>query len=208
MKVSAGPSTRPISGRRNIKSADGSRVTPRLSEEPIKAHSTKPTITFDTSCIYSDNDEKAPLAIRELEKLRAQSKIEIVKSDVVDTELGTSNEELKQKSEKYSEDLGALVWGHSRWGHAVWAGSEIGYPFDEIRDILFPGFGQMNQESQDRATRDAMHLATHLMHKRDFFVTRDEHHIIRMRKELEEKFGIIAVTPEECLTRLSDLLKG
>ena len=66
----------------------------------------------------------------------------------------------------------------------------------------------MNQESQDRATRDAMHLATHLMYKRDFFVTRDEHHIIRMRKELEEKFGIIAVTPEECLTRLSDLLKG
>jgi hypothetical protein len=135
--------------------------------------------------------------------MHADGKIEIVKTDVVDTELGEGNESLRLKSEKYPEDLGVMVWGHSRWGHGVWGGTEVDYPFEEIRDTLFPDFGQMNKQSQDGATRDAMHLATHRMYKRQFFVTRDEHHIIRRRKVLEEKFGIIAVTPEECLARLN-----
>jgi hypothetical protein len=89
----------------------------------------------------------------------------------------------------------------------LWGGPEIDYPLEEIRDTLFPGFGQMSEESQGRATRDAMHLATHRMYKRNLFVTRDEHHIIKARKELEEKFGIIVLTPEECLGRLSYLSK-
>ena len=140
--------------------------------------------------------------------MHADGKIEIVRTDVMDTELGDRNKQLRLKSEKYPEDLGVMVWGHSRWGHAVWAGPEIDYPFEEIRDTVFPDFSQMRKESQDRATRDAMHLATHRMYKRLFFVTRDDHHIIRMRKALQEKFGIIALTPDECLTRLSYLLKG
>ncbi len=162
----------------------------------------KPTITFDTSCIYSSENEKAPLAIRELEKMHAEGLVEIVKTDVVDTELGEGNEQLKLKSQKYSEDQGVGVWDHSRWDHALWGGPEMDYPFEEIRDTLFPGFDQMSEESQDRATRDAMHLATHRMYKRQFFVTRDERHIVNNKKELEEKFGIIVLTLEECLARL------
>jgi len=165
----------------------------------------KPTIAFDTSCIYPDEDEKAPRAIRELEKMRAEGKIEIFKTDVVDTELGEENGPLRQKSEKYPEDLGVGVYGHSRYGHALYGGPEMDFPFEEIRDTVFRDFGQMNRESQRRAIRDAMHLATHRMYKRNFFATRDEHHIIKARKELEEKFGIIVLTPEECLGRLSYL---
>jgi hypothetical protein len=176
-----------------------------MVREEITYMNAKPILTFDTSCIYSDDDEKAPPEIRELETMHAEGKIEIVKTDVVDTELGEGNEPLKQKSEQYSEDLGVGVWGHSRWGHALWAGPDIDYPFEEIRETLFPGFGHMSKESQDRAIRDSMHLATHRMNKRDFFVTRDERHIIRRKKELEEKFGISVLTPEECLARLSYL---
>jgi hypothetical protein len=164
----------------------------------------KPTITFDTSCIYSSGEE-APRAIRELEKMHAEGKIEIVKTDVMDTELGEGNERLRLKSEKFPEDMGLGVYGYSRYGHARYPGPETDYPFEKIRDTLFPDLGQMNKKSKDRAIRDAMHLATHRMYKRQFFVTRDERHIINNRKELEEKFGIIVLTPEECLARLRPL---
>jgi hypothetical protein len=113
----------------------------------------RPTITFDTSCIYPSEDEKAPRAIRELERMRAEGKIEIVKTDVVDTELGEGNEALRLKSEKYSEDLGAGVYGHSRYGHALYPGPGIDYPLEEIRNTLFPNFGQMSKQSQDRAIK-------------------------------------------------------
>jgi len=41
----------------------------------------KPAMTFDTSCIYSSEHESAPPAIRELEKIRAEVKIAIYKSN-------------------------------------------------------------------------------------------------------------------------------
>jgi len=167
---------------------------------------TKPTVTFDTSCIYSNEDEKAPRAIRELERIHAEGRIQIVKTDVLDTELGEGNEQLKLKSEEYSEDFGVMVADLSRADHAVAGGSEIDYLLEQIRDTVFRNLSQMSKKSQARAIRDAMHLATHRMYKRHFFVTRDQRHIIYMRKELEEKFGIVALTPEECLARLKPSL--
>lgn len=169
---------------------------------PGELNQKRPTITFDTSCIYPHEDTSSPAAIRELEMMHVEGRIEIVKADVLDTELGERNERLREKSEKYPEDLGVAVYGHSRYGHAVYAGPEVDYPFEQIRDLLFPSFAKMSKESQDRAVRDAMHLATHRMHKRDFFVTRDEHHMISHSKDLEEKFGIVVVTPDECVRRL------
>jgi hypothetical protein len=164
-------------------------------------------MTFDTSCINSSEDESAPPAIRELEKMHAEGKIEIFKADVVDTELGEGNESLRLRSQKYSEDLGVLVWGHSRWGHSLWGGPSVDYPLEEIKDTVFPDFSQMSKKSQDRAIRDAMHLATHRMYRRQYFVTRDKHHIIKARTQLAEKFGIVVITPDECLAKLSDLSK-
>ena|SRR5438477_5480917 len=103
--------------------------------------------------------------------MHADGKIEIVRTDVMDTELGDRNKQLRLKSEKYPEDLGVMVWGHSRWGHAVWAGARDRLPIQG----------------------DKRYCVSRLQP--------DE-------KRIEEKFSIIALTPDECLTRLSYLLKG
>jgi hypothetical protein len=51
--------------------------------------------------------------------------------------------------------------------------------------ILFSRFENItNEEEKSRAIRDAMHLATHHMHKRDFFVTNKQ-------QQLESSSGLL-----------------
>lgn len=165
----------------------------------------KPVITFDTSCIYSEG--RSPPEIAELEELHKEGLVQIVKTDVVDTELLNSRKEgLKQKSAIYDEDFGAAVIGHSRIGHALIADNESGDNLQEIMNIVFPDFENYGEGAKDRAIRDAMHLATHYKYKRGFFVAKDEHHIIKKARELEEKFGIVVLTPAQCLDRLHAIL--
>jgi len=72
----------------------------------------KPIITFDTNSIIdlnrnNDND------LQQLYKWHKSGHIEIVKTDVADTELQTSS----SKSVEFTEDMGDGVIGHSRIGH-------------------------------------------------------------------------------------------
>lgn len=72
----------------------------------------KPVITLDTNCIIdlNKNDDN------DLEQLHTWHKsgyIEIVKTDVADTELQTSS----SKTTEFAEDTGDGVVGHSRIGH-------------------------------------------------------------------------------------------
>lgn len=96
----------------------------------------------------------------------------------------------------------------SRWDHAIFGGIGGGsYPRDEMLRILFPRFENITDEDgKSRAIRDAMHLATHYMYRRDFFVTLDMEHFIAHRDALKERFGVVILTPEECVSRLSKML--
>jgi len=165
----------------------------------------KPVITFDTSCIYSEG--RSPPEIAELEGLHKQGRLQIVKTDVVDTELLKSRKKgLKQKSAAYDEDLGVVVIGHSRVNHALIADNESEDILRELMNIVFPDFENYGEGAKDGAIRDAMHLMTHHRYKRDFFVTRDEHHIIKKATQLEGRYGIIVLTPIDCLKRLRAIL--
>jgi len=164
------------------------------------------SVTFDTSVIYPD-DGQTPTAIRDLERLHEKGSIIIFKTDVVDTELGENKKELSAKSARFLEDMGFAVYGHSRYSHALY-GSGSQYPFEELRELVFPNFNQMTKTNQDKATRDAMHLATHYMYRRDFFVTLDNRHLIANRRSLEARFGIIVLTPDECLRKIAMTLQG
>jgi hypothetical protein len=44
------------------------------------------------------------------------------------------------------------------------------------------------------------------MHKRDFFVTNK--HFIVARDALRERFGLVILTPKECVSRLSEMLSS
>jgi len=72
----------------------------------------KPTITLDTNSII-DLESDSDLQI--LHKLHKDGKIEIVKTDVVDTELMGGKSE--KKSKNFKEDMGDAFLDHSRIGH-------------------------------------------------------------------------------------------
>jgi hypothetical protein len=149
--------------------------------------------------------------LNKLEEWHLKGLIEIVRTDVMDTEFLKASprrrESFMNKSSRYREDMGVGTYDHSRWDHAVFGGSyDRNYPRDEMLRILFPGFENISDEDEEsRAIRDAMHLATHHMHKRDFFVTNDKH-FIAARDALRERFGLVILTPEECVSRLSEML--
>jgi len=154
------------------------------------------TITIDTNCI---NVREAVRDLNQLEKWHSLGLIEIVKTDVMDTELRGGAR--LEKSSRLKEDLGVGVVDHSRLGHFVVGGEGVDYPLDELRKILFPNFDKLTEKSRKRAIKDAMHLATHHMRKRDFFVTMDNH-FMKARDELKKKFNMVILTPKECAEEL------
>jgi len=155
-------------------------------------------ITIDTNCI---NTKQGMETMNKIERWHDEGLVEIVKTDVMDTEFIRASQKFREKSRKYRENLGVGVWGHSRWGHFLWGGKKRNYPFKEIRRLLFPRFERLGEDEKKKAIRDAMHLATHIMHDNDFFVTEDKD-FLRKREELKKKFGVIIFTPRECYEEL------
>lgn len=148
--------------------------------------------------------------MNKMEKWHDEGLIEIVKTDVMDTELMRArSQKFKKralaKSRRYREDLGVGVWDHSRYGHSLWGGKEMNYPLKEIRDLLFPQFENLHEDEKRRALRDSMHLATHRMRKRDFFVT-EEKNFRDKRDDLKKHFDVIILTPKECVEKLEPLI--
>jgi len=169
--------------------------------EQVLGISRRLTVTIDTNYI---NTKQGMEAMNKIEKWHNEGLVEIVKTDVMDTEFMRAHEPQRfvKKSQKYHEDLGVGVWGHSRWGHSLWGGKKMNYPHKEIRNLLFPQFHSLNEDDRRKATRDAMHLAAHYMYKRDFFVTEDKH-FIRKRNGLKKRFGVVVLTPKECVEKVS-----
>jgi hypothetical protein len=165
-------------------------------------------VTIDTSSI---NTRQSDTNLNKLEEWHLKGIIEIVRTDVMDPEflrrsLGRQ-EAFMNKSSRYREDMGVGIYNHSRPDHAVYGEPhDPDYPLDEMLRILFPRFENLTDEDEkSRAIRDAMHLATHYMHRRDFFVTLDTRHFIAHRDALKERFGLVILTPEECVSQLSEM---
>lgn len=74
----------------------------------------KLTVTLDTNSII-DLEKSDDADLQQLYKWYKEGKIEIRKTDVVDTELG---ENTLDKSQEFDEDQGTAVVDHSRIGHA------------------------------------------------------------------------------------------
>jgi len=160
------------------------------------------TITLDTCCI---NTKQGIEAINRLEKWNKQKLVEIVKTDVMDTEFINARASFKtkalKKSQNYQEDIGVGVWNHSRWNHSRFDGDSIDYPLDDIRNLLFPHFDKLSDDEKRRAIRDSMHLATHKMHNRDFFVTEDKDFLDK-KDSIKEHFVITVLSPTQLVERL------
>jgi len=130
-----------------------------------------------------------------LDELRERGLILIVKTDVMDTELA-NKEKLKEKASPFSEDVGPGVWNNSRWGHFSWGTQDSSELIEQIKHIMSPDFEHRDEESQKRALRDAMQLATHKLYNRAYFITRDKD-FLRVRDTLEKELEIRILTPEE-----------
>lgn len=74
----------------------------------------KPTVTLDTNSII-DLEKTDDPDLKQLYEWHKENKIDIRKTDVVDTELA---EHTPNKSQEFGEDQGTAVVDHSRIGHA------------------------------------------------------------------------------------------
>ena len=156
-----------------------------------------PRITIDTNCI---NARSSLPAMTRLEYLHSEGRVQIVKTDVLDTELsewqGHRGERARRKPAQLHEDIGVWVLGHSRLGHTRLAGDDDVLLYEELEQEIF----ELPQKKLSRRqVRDVMIIATHLKHGRDYLVTLDRGLIDRASR-LREKFGITVLTPDECLS--------
>ena len=200
-----------VSGiRANVSRRDGSRLTCEDVVRLVEQGLVPPTlvVTIDTNSI---NTRQSDTSLNKLEEWHLKGIIEIVRTDVMDTEFLKRSPEGREafvnKSSRYREDVGVGIYEHSRRRHAVYGEPhDPNYPLDEMLRTLFPQFENLTDaDERSRAIRDAMHLATHYMHKRDFFVTNDPHFIAH-GDALKESFGVVVLTPAECVSRLSEML--
>lgn len=112
----------------------------------------------------------------EIQALAAEGQVQLIRADAVDTELhNCTDEELRLHllaiSAQLSEQLGVMVWDHSRWDHSVWGNEGDLSVFDRVWAALQP--------TQDRSTAsrhdvlDAMHVWTAIRYGADALLTMD-----------------------------------
>ncbi len=156
------------------------------------------TVTVDTNCI---NLKKHP-SLDIIYNLYYNSKIKIYKTDTLDTELIFSNpkksdikENRLNKSNSLKEDLGIGFWGQSRWNHCKWGNKKESF-VEEFKNILFRDYERMSEKKRRNAFRDCMHLSTHLINKRDYFITLDKH-FRSNNKILKDKYNLKIIHPDD-----------
>jgi hypothetical protein len=120
--------------------------------------------------------DRIPPGLAELHALADGGQIELVRADVVDTELTTCrNPELRAHllavSARLPEQHGVMVLGHSRLDHAVLAGDEDVAVFDHVWSTLFPGRERATARRND--IRDAMQVWTAMRCGADALLTSD-----------------------------------
>jgi predicted nucleic acid-binding protein len=161
-------------------------------------------LVFDTNGFIWK--EKGREAILELEKLREQFVVEIVKTDVVDSELSEKyNVRVGDEFDittSYVELNGIFYLDESRINHAVMGTDEEAMEVQAIARVLKPGVELFGSND----FRDARHLATAKKYGCLAFVTADGN-ILKRAPELLESFQIRVLTPEDALELVQELVR-
>ena len=166
------------------------------------------TVTIDTNSI---NLARREHHLNQLEEWHKTGLIEIKRTATLTEELrrnlGALGEARLRKAEGYEEggDSRAFVMRRSRHrGGDTLRGPTAVQWVSPISEILFPQapFHQLAAGHQ----RDVLHLAIHKLHDWDYFVTKDKG-ILRRQQQLEDKFDIHALSPEEAVGVIGRALK-
>lgn len=143
-------------------------------------------------------------AIVELLRLRREGRVEIAKTDTVDTERAdgvapaTATDRLLETA-GIIELHGPTVIGHSRWDHAVYASDEDRDRIDDLLRLLFPNSDRFGTDrSSTHNLRDAMHIATALRYGYDAFVTTDTR-LLKKADAIRREWGIELLLPSEAV---------
>lgn len=158
------------------------------------------TVYIDTNRI---NARGKLIAMGALERLHDNDLITIKKTDTLDTELQRGYRPGLDKSAKYEESMGMMVWDNSRWDHATWATDDNIARLDAILRVVF-GPKDRNEYRGDEI-RDAMHISTAIEYGGDYFVT-DEKAICSASTEVELRYGLKIRTDEGCLAEIRNIL--
>jgi len=158
------------------------------------------TVTLDTNCI---NSKRKDDALNCLEDLERQGILELRKTDALDIDLmsdtGIDAERRCQRSATLPEDMGVFILDQSRLDHARLAGDTDGPNLNHVAILPFQRpLRLLGENGENQSVRDVMHLYTHIMHGRDYFVTR-ERAFLRKREDVLEEYGTRVGTPEECV---------
>ena len=143
-------------------------------------------------------------AMNALLAYRREARIEIVKTDTVDTERieGVSGDEAIDRILETAgilELLGPAILDHSRLDHCVWAAEEDGERLDEVFAVLFPGTDRYGTgTTHTHKLRDAMHVATSIREGCDAFVTTDGA-LLRKAAAVQARWNIEILTPTDAV---------
>lgn len=148
---------------------------------------------LDTNSV-ANPDPTTAAVLSELRTLFEAGRIDMVRTDTMDTELGSATGELRDQllseSSQFVELLGPMVLDHSRLGHSVVASAEDGARIDRVYAVLRPNGDRSHANSND--LRDAMHIATAIRYGAGFFVTSDKN-VLARRAELRDQFDWFTV---------------
>lgn len=163
--------------------------------------STRQRFAIDTHIVDAPDETSA-----RLRQLHGEGTIELLRTDVVDTELSDRQDpdhrlDLLRDASQYEERPGVAVWGHSRWGHSKYGSDEDSRELDELGEVLWPGYDRHGEQNRNRQTRmrDTMHLHTAHQEGCEGFITRDQE-LLRRSDAVRERFGLRIATPEETVS--------
>ena len=132
-----------------------------------------------------------------MNKIESASKnglVKIYKTSNMDTEFleGKGYQKGLKKSKQYDEDIDLGTWCIDRWGHFKWGSKVENNQLKKIQCVLFPDIQNLSKKQ----LRDCKHLQAHTIHKRDFFITSDNH-FLSNKESIEKDLNTIVISPED-----------
>ncbi len=171
---------------------------------------------MDSSC-FAASEEKQNFKdeIKELIELNNKGWVDLIKPDVSEKETQAflekatkisakgkkAFENLKNKTKTLATDYGTGLNGHT---YSKWIVSGRKSKLIEIYTALWGKPLWQKGKQGPNKIRDAMHLDTHLINERDFFITNEVKHFLNRRATLKKMFNIEIMNPEECLKKIKE----
>jgi hypothetical protein len=162
------------------------------------------SIRFVVDTHLIDNQSTEMVLLRTLD---SEGWIQLLRTDVVDTELSQIADDQKRQrlmsiSGQMQEQLGVMVLGHSRLDHCVLGSDNDSEAFNRVWSILSPG--RDRRTADRRHVRDAMAVWTAMRYGADAFLTLDgsgkDPGLLHRANDLRDQLGFTMMTPAKALT--------